>query len=208
MYESVRHPVGGMSFTQMCVKTQLQEVNVDDEPSTSPSIICSVFLTLLTGDTFTHWKEKNLSTAETEPNNSTDGQNFSGMHQIYIIKDANTAEVSCRRSKVCSIIGPLIHQEVLIRPPSLCWTDLKVCLTGETRRMWTRLKWRALASHPSASLESSRALAAGGREALPDVSSDMFAVNPSGPQLKNGLVYKWADLVHGGIWISLRETTP
>lgn len=120
MYESVRHPVGGMSFTQMCVKTQLQEVNVDDEPSTSPSIICSVFLTLLTGDTFTHWKEKNLSTAETEPNNSTDGQNFSGMHQIYIIKDANTAEVSCRRSKVCSIIGPLIHQEVLIRPPSLC----------------------------------------------------------------------------------------
>lgn len=33
MYESVCHPVGGMSFTQMCVKTRLQEVNVREKTS-------------------------------------------------------------------------------------------------------------------------------------------------------------------------------
>lgn len=33
MYESVCHPVGGMSFTQKCVKTRLQEVNVREKTS-------------------------------------------------------------------------------------------------------------------------------------------------------------------------------
>lgn len=90
------------------------------------------------------------------------------------------------------------------------WSDLLHCVELMWKcvslvRRGACLKWRGLASHPSASLENSRALAAGGSEARPDVCSDMFAVNPSGPQLKNGLVYEWDALVQGRGDVDLPE---